>query len=55
MEKLENITTKLKEQIEFCEQEIDISLDRELFSEAARWQARKEAYEKSIYIVNTLF
>ncbi len=55
MEKLENITKHLKEEIERERSCMEYFAQHQNYSAAAKSQLKIEAYEKSIYIVNTLF
>ena len=55
MEKLENITKKLKEEIENERSNMEYFAEHQSYSAAAKSQLKIEAYEKAIYIVNTMF
>lgn len=55
MEKLENITRHLKEEIEKERSSMEFFAKHQNYSAAAKSQLKIEAYEKAILIVNTLF
>ena len=55
MEKLDNITRHLKEEIEKERSSMEYYAERQCYDMAAKCMTKIEAYEKAIYIVNTLF
>lgn len=55
MEKLENITKHLKEEIEKERSSMEYYAQRQHYDMAAKCMTRIETYEKAIYIINTLF
>jgi len=54
MEKLENINRHLREEIEKERLSMEYYAERKLYTAAAACMTKIEAYEKAIYIVNTL-
>lgn len=55
MEKLENITKHLKEEIEKERSSMEYYAQRQHYDMAAKCMTRIETYERAIAIVNTLF
>lgn len=55
MEKLKNITRHLNEEIEKERKSMERFVEHKEYAYAASCQERIIAYEKAIYIVNTLF
>ena len=55
MEKLENITKHLKEEIEKETQSMKYYTEHQMYGQAATCMTIIEAYEKAVIIVNTLF
>lgn len=55
MERLENITRHLKEEIEKEKSNMEYYAEHQMYGQAAICQTRIDAYEKAICIVNTLF